>query len=465
MPGRRFVWSAAGVGLGTVLCLAAPARGQTSCTPHLELLGEYADQYRSSIAGVGDLNGDGLPDFVVGAAGDNTGGVDSGRVWAFSGDGSELYVLDGPAEPYVYFGSSVSAVSDVDGDGHADFAVWSPGWQSYAGRVDVFSGIDGAPLFTYSGGSTLDYYGRGVGGAGDLNDDGHDDFIVGADRWDAGDAIDAGRAWVYSGSDGTVLFEFTGANAGDSLGSAAVGLGDLDGDGVPDFAIGARRFDAPGGGENFGRVYVHSGSDARVLYTITGDHGEGQLGYHVAPLDDMDGDGVPDFFIGGFHPHLVSGATGRSMILREDEFRYAKAVRAGDYDGDGSPDIIVPEFFSFSESPIGRVRVYSGLLDRLLAVYSTHFGRPFVSRLGDVSGDGRDDVLVSEYDFDDAGRVVVYLGHEAGPADLNGDGAVDFADVLALLAAWGPCTMCPADITHDSIVDRCDLDVVLASWD
>ena len=127
-----------------------------------------------------------------------------------------------------------------------------------AGRAYVYSGQSGVLLYTFTGEAAEDFFGLSVSGAGDVNNDGFDDLIVGAPRNDAG-GFDAGRAYIYSGQSGVLLYTFTGEASGGNFGQAVSGAGDVNNDGFNDLLVGAHRIFVAGGGFP-GRAYVYLGT-------------------------------------------------------------------------------------------------------------------------------------------------------------------------------------------------------------
>jgi hypothetical protein len=110
------------------------------------------------------------------------------------------------------FGEAVAVIGDVNHDGYADLLIGAPrngATGDYAGRVYLYSGADRTQLDFKSGAAAGDNFGASVAGAGDVNGDGYVDYIIGAPYHDAV-ASDAGRAYVFSGADGALLYTFDG---------------------------------------------------------------------------------------------------------------------------------------------------------------------------------------------------------------------------------------------------------------
>lgn len=300
------------------------------------------DGFGASVSMAGDVDSDGFGDFIVGAP------IvclcllrdDPGSAYVFSGaDASLIYRVDGTAAND-RFGTSVSIAGDVDGDGVPDFVVGAPASRvSFffgAGSAYVFSGANGGLIYRKNGPALGFGLGRSVSGAGDVDSDGFDDFIAGASGADPDGLTDAGSAFVYSGADGSVIHRIDGATSGDLLGLSVSGAGDVDGDGLSDFIIGAT-FADPGGRSDAGSAYVHSGADGLLIHQV-------------------DGDGFADFVVGapgwGFiaaadpgSASVFSAADGSLIhqVIGEagDDELGSSASRAGDVDGDGFPDFVV----------------------------------------------------------------------------------------------------------------------------
>jgi hypothetical protein len=272
--------------------------------------GEAADDWLGwSVASAGDVNGDGVTDLIVGAPQSNAGGTYSGRAYVFSGStGDTIHVFTGEAGDVL--GTSVASAGDVDSDGFADLIVGAYLYGgTNAGRAYVFSGQTGDTIHVFTGEAANDQLGWAVASAGDVNNDGYDDLIVAADRNNAG-GIDAGRVYVFSGDTGDALCVFTGEAAGDRLGWSCGPAGDINGDNYDDLIVGA--WGNATGGTYAGRAYVFSGKTCDTLYTFTGGPGSDWLGAAVASVGDINGDGFVDLAVGS--PGYDAGGTNSGKV-------------------------------------------------------------------------------------------------------------------------------------------------------
>lgn len=373
------------------------------------------DLFGTSIAGLGDMDGDGLPDYAVGSPTENLPGkVDAGVVRVFSGaDGSLLFRFDG-ASAGDNLGRKVADAGDVDNDGHPDILASAPfatvGGDQRRGYVVVFSGLDGSVLHRLDGppGSN-DSFGRGIAGAGDLNGDGHAEILV-----TARDVLYANTSTlhVFSGQDASQLFFMENRYAGTAVANA----GDVNADGTPDFIVGTPYY---GHGHAFGAAggaTVISGADFTSLYRFRGRTQLGEMGHVVAGPGDLDGDGHDDLLVGsnradfdGLHwagrVVAYSGATGERLYMVRGEVGSEQLGTslsgAGDVDGDGHVDFLIGA--SQADQPnhpeAGFVSLHSGLTGARLhrfegQAHEQHLGSA-VSALGDLDGDGKDEFLVS----------------------------------------------------------------------
>jgi hypothetical protein len=197
------------------------------------------DEFGSGTGWTPDVNNDGVPDQIVGArdAGDGA----RGKVYVYSGKtGMRLYTVDATPQGEQFGSFFVAGLDDVNRDGTPDFyaADYADDTNGHdAGRAAVYSGRDGTPLRVWLG-ATADV-GMGPGrGAGDVDTDGIEDVVVGSYGSSEG-ADQAGRADVFSDADGSRLRSITSTTALENFGFDAIGLGDTNGDGLPDLLVAA----------------------------------------------------------------------------------------------------------------------------------------------------------------------------------------------------------------------------------
>ena len=261
-----------------------------------------AGAFGHSVASAGDINGDHIPDLIIGAYNASPDGrAGAGSVYVYSGATPHelLFQLDGVAE-HDSFGYSVASAGDVDGVGTPEVIVGAyyadPGGLASAGSAYVYSGATHALLFQVNG-EAADYdLGCSVAGVGDLNHDGYDEVIIGAERADPGGLANAGSAYVYSGATHELLFEIEGFYRNDYLGYSVSGAGDVDGDGTLDIIVGANTADV-NGLDNSGAVYIYSGATHELLFQINGAADSDWLGASVSSAGDINGDGKAEVII------------------------------------------------------------------------------------------------------------------------------------------------------------------------
>src|SRR5229473_1515011 len=304
-----------------VVVLAAGHAGAATVVFRLEGP-EVGALFGTAVVGIGDVDGDGLPDIAVGAPqtlGPGGGYLD-GRVFVYSGATSNLLYELNPLRHRGFFGARLASAGDLDGDGVPDLIVGAPATSSDdfygVGSALVFSGATGELLFAFLGeeggtymGSAVasvgdldgsasgDYLGRAIAGMGDLDGDGVPDLLLGAPNASPGGRAEAGLVQVRSGATGEILRQLDGAEASAYFGQAVANVGDLDGDGVDDFAVAAPSA-SPSGMQDAGSVFVYSGASGQLLYRWDGPESFGAFGSAVAGGGDVDGDGVPDVIVG-----------------------------------------------------------------------------------------------------------------------------------------------------------------------
>ncbi len=446
--------------LGALSAIAMPhAAAQTAL--HV-LPGTFPeDRHGWSVAGPGDIDGDGRADILVGAYHDDSPTVKKcGSVKLYSGlDGTLLHVFY--EDEVSLLGMSVHGAGDVDADGTPDLIAGVPSVGGIeSGYARVWSGATFALLHTFVGDASADRFGHSVGSAGDVDGDGHADLIVGA-PWDGAAGSFAGMARVYSGQGGAPLHTFHGAAPEARLGWSVSGAGDIDGDGFSDVIVGA----ATGGGFT-GAAYVHSGQTGAVLHAFSGSAVLDYLGYAVSDAGDVNGDGRPDLIVGAWGDDIGgldagaafvrSGADGSLLhdwhgASAGDRFGWSVSG-AGDLDLDGLADLVtgaLRDDGAFADA--GGAYAWSGADGSLLFVAEgaeadASFGRS-VADAGDTDADGIPDIVVGAY-FDDAvllgsatvvsGLPLPWMQLGQGLAGTNGPPVLS---AVGTLLAGGPLTL------------------------
>ena len=401
------------------------------------------DLFGYSVSDAGDVNGDGYADVIVGAFLDTYYGNRFGSARVLSGqNNSVIFTFNGTSSDE-YFGYSVSGAGDVNADGYDDLIVGAYRNDEVAqdaGSATIFSGENGSILYKFNGQSTNDYFGFSVSNAGDVNNDGYDDVIVGAYLEDGG-GTNAGNAQIFSGEDGTVLYEFNGDSLSDYFGYSVSDAGDVNGDGFADVIVGAHRDNSTG--SDSGSAKIYSGIDGSILQTFNGNSSYDYLGWSVSGAGDINNDGFDDVIVGatgegvGGVAHVYSGVSGIELFFYEGDSandNFGVSVSGvGDVNGDGYDDVIVG---ARSDDGVatdsGSARVFSGIDGSIIYTFTGENYRDYmgfsVSGAGDMDGDGSAEVIVGVYGDDnagtDSGSARVYSLNK----DWDGDGLVTWED-------------------------------------
>lgn len=265
------------------------------------------DQFGAALASAGDVNGDGFDDLIVGAPAHDGAEIDEGRVYLFLGSPAGLgdapdWTASGE-QARAAFGAAVASAGDLDGDGYADIIVGAPGHgngQDAEGRAYVFlgspDGLSSSPDWFGEIDQGGAFFGSAVAGAGDVDGDGHDDMIIGAFACQR-PSERIGCVYLYLGGPEGPAREpaqrLVGPGGQAEFGRALSGVGDWDGDGLAEIAVGA---------PIAGRVFIYSGArgglEEKPLAIIAGAQAGAMLGASVAGGGDVDGDGCPDLVLG-----------------------------------------------------------------------------------------------------------------------------------------------------------------------
>jgi len=337
------------------------------------------ERFGAAVVNAGDLDGDGWNDLAVGAPLCEAAGPEAGRVYVFRGgpasDGEPDWMLEGQRSREL-FGSALAAAGDLDGDGFGDLAIGAPG-VSGEGRAYVYLGGPGfGPVPDRVLASGLPGpFGLTLAGAGDVNGDGADDLLVSGPPSPGGSGSSA--VHLYFGSAAAASWDhlaFEGDQPGDGFGASMAGLGDLEGDGFDDFAIGAPFADVPGAGVDAGRVRIYYGT-ARFLpvagSTLAGTGPGDFFGAALAGGADLNADGRPDLAIGAPGSEAAGPAAGRVDIY------FGGSDEARDRVEHGEPNSRLGEALALRD--VGA--------DSLFAVLAA--GAPFAVAPGGAGAEGR----------------------------------------------------------------------------
>jgi hypothetical protein len=400
--------------------------------------GENEKDYSGmSVAGAGDVNGDGYDDILIGAPYNNDGGAYAGKAylifgkelgWSMNTDlsGADASFL-GEARQNS-FGWSVAGAGDVNGDGYDDILIGA--WVNsegggFAGQTYLIFGKAlgwskntdmSRANASFLGEDEFDHSGRSVAGAGDVNGDGYDDILIGA-RGNGEGGPSAGQTYLILGKElgwsldtnlATSDASFWGEEAGDRTGESVAGAGDINGDGFDDILIGC--FDNDEGGSGAGQTYLILGKAlgwsmdsnlSNASASFIGEEAGDSSGWSVAGAGDVNADGYADILIGAKdNDESVSGAGQTYLIL-------------GNASG-WSPDTNLsnPDA-SFLGENAGDSSGYS------------------VASAGDVNGDGASDILIGArgYDYGGSEKGQTYLIFGV-PVDTDDDGIPDCMDAF-----------------------------------
>lgn len=446
--GRAFVYKGSASGLST----------SPDWTGESNQVGAY---YAFSVSGAGDVNNDGFDDVIVGARNYGNGESFEGRAYVYFGSASGLSAVEDWSfesnQASTFIGYSVASAGDVNNDNYDDIVVGAPYYsngEASEGEALVFhgsaSGPSGTASWSVESNQVGAYLGKNAASAGDVNDDGYDDVVIGASSFTNGQTSE-GAAYVYYGSASGLSASADWANEGNQAwalyGSSVSSAGDVNGDGYGDVLVGASNFD--NGESNEGRAYLYLGADSGLAlsssWATEGNQADAELGDSASSAGDINGDGYSDIMIGAHKysngqsyegrvlvyygsPGGPSGSadwTGESDLASAD---YGNSVAtAGDVNGDGYSDLVVgSQSYANGEIAEGRAYVYYGAASGLPKSYSWSKESNQVAALygasvasaGDVNSDGWDDILIGAPYYDSGqyneGKVFVFFGAASG---------------------------------------------------
>jgi hypothetical protein len=289
--------------------------------------GAAGSRFGQALAGLADINGDGRGDVLVGAPLDDVDGFQSGRVYLFSGATGTLLrgFARGTPATYDFFGAAVAAVPDTTGDGRPEIAIGAPNVENNgvqdAGVVYLYNGVTWnfiRPMcsgFAVAGGS----FGTSVSGVPDVNGDGRGEVVIGAPGEKFTDITKAGRAYLFNGANGARLRSF-GPGSPElygQFGTTVAGLSDATGDGRGDVAIGAPFVDA-GGAQDAGRIYIYSGATGAFVRGLSSPAPApaGWFGNSLAGLADVNTNSKGEVMVGAPRESTAVQQCGRAYLVR-----------------------------------------------------------------------------------------------------------------------------------------------------
>jgi hypothetical protein len=371
---------------------------------------EY-DAAGSTLAGLGDINGDGFDDLAIGSTGNDDGGVSAGKVYIIFGKASgwetdvSLSDIDSTiigTEATFYFSTTMSTAGDVNGDALNDLIVGS-----YKSKAFLFlgnatmsrwtSGLEAGDADTIFEGETYyDYTGDGVAGGGDLNDDGYSDVVIGSTRNSDGGSY-AGKVHIFFGKpDGFDAEVSVSSSDASYLGEGPVNMtgkvlhsrGDVNSDGYDDLLISSTYYGV--GAPYRGKTYLVLGKASGWSQDVSlsnadaswmGEDRNDYAGCSAVMIGDQNSDGYDDIMIGAYMAENGDESPGKAYIIRGRESGWEQNI-------------------SLSQVPLSLVG----------EAHIDYLGKA-VSGVGDINGDGAVDVLISSYFNDEHGpaRGKVYM--------------------------------------------------------
>lgn len=376
--------------------------------------------FGNAVSWISDINSDGYDDYIVGEPnGDVLNVQNAGFVHVYSGRTGALIRthLSPNVSSNGQFGTAVLGIPDINADGTPDYLVGAPYEATTKGRVYTYSGKTGALIGTLTGASDLTYLGGSLARIPDCTGDGKDDYAIGR----GGPFPVDGPVRIYSGATGNLwtTLNLPAGQSDTSFGKAIAGVPDVNGDGRGDIVVGAWTAETSQFTPNEGVLYVFSGMNGALLYSVDSpdDQTDGNFGFSVAGVPDVNGDGRGDILVGAPNEavdgqgivcgqvHVYSGINGAFIRTLNSPTpkaggRFGWAVLGSpDLNGDGRGEIVVgARDETVTGLQTGKVYIFSGangalMETRTAPVTGQAFGHA-LAMVPDANGDDRPDLLV-----------------------------------------------------------------------
>ncbi|WP_100404802.1 FG-GAP-like repeat-containing protein [Bacillus solitudinis] len=311
---------------------------------------------------LGDINGDGTPEIIISSPYEGYEElIECGAVRVFSGVTGKLLKTIFGSQSYQRLGYTL-ATGDINKDGFDDLIISSSLFDEEGkkdtGKVEIYSGKDASLLHSFSI-PEKEQFGYSLAVA-DINNDGHQDIIIGAPEASTDEKIRCGKVYVYSGINRELMFHIEGTKSRNCIGTS-LGVADVNGDRQVEIVIGSGLASSNGYIQN-GQILAFSGQ-GKFLFGVHGDYHHLSLGKKIV-LYDLDGDGIKEIIGGtsGSYVIILNGTTGKAIkkIYGEENVFFSASLAAGDINGDKKTELLISSLATRHEGELkGAIYLFS----------------------------------------------------------------------------------------------------------